>query len=748
MSLSALRPYQLAALQASKGHLDLGVTRQLMSLPTGTGKTVIFSHLREHHRISKRMLVLVHTEELVRQALEKLRRHNRVRIGVEKASEYAEWSDEIVIGSVPTLGRKGGGRLAMFRPETFGAIVCDEAHHATADTYQRIFEHFRLYERSNTTLLLGVTATPYRRNGNQLRSVFETSVFHMPMNEAIEEGWLCDLKAYRVKSGVSLDGIATIANDFDAPQLGLTVNTPARNELVVRSWYEHASDCSTVVFCVDIQHAHDLAETFRRENVASESIWGSDPNRKEKLDRHRRGQTTVLTNCGVLVEGYDDPGISCIVLARPTMSQPLFVQMVGRGTRLEEGVHNRTDAIRSNRELKKPDCIIIDVTDNTTKHRLMTLPVAFDLDPDTRIEGKSFCSILKAASEVSLIGKSVMENASSIKVVSEYIDLFAPQWHSDQVFQSTSLWFRRIDGFVRLLPNDGFIKLAWSGIWTMTGEIERQKLSPFTSTSFAEASGHAEKMFRHIAYALLTRIAIEEQQSGNDATPTQLRMMKDAGLGSHHEGITRQEALKRIVQAGEKELDAKCLQAPEVVDEAEENDTALPAGDCETVVLSDRRDFINWKNPALRASSLKWFRTIDGGLACPLPQLGQLSLSNCQGRWRFTGRDELGELDMRFFWTMEEALEHAEAYLLRPGTDLYAALHAEFSQVQVESAPTVLQLELLKNLHCSLHNYEKLSRSEAACRIEALYSSELMAGEARKPRPVWLSGQGMIDGTS
>lgn len=102
---------------------------------------------------------------------------------------------------------------------------------------------------------------------------------------------------------------------------------------------------------------------------------------------------------------------------------------------------------------------------------------------------------------------------------------------------------------------------------------------------------------------------------------------------------------------------------------------------------------------------------------------------------------------MRFFWTMEEALEHAEAYLLRPETDLYAALHAEFSQVQVESAPTVLQLELLKNLHCSLHNYEKLSRSEAACRIEALYSSELMAGEARKPRPVWLSGQGMIDGT-
>ncbi|HTF62664.1 MAG TPA: DEAD/DEAH box helicase [Edaphobacter sp.] len=737
MSLSALRPYQLAALQASKCHYDEGVTRQIMALPTGTGKTVIFSHLREHHQIEKRMLVLVHTEELARQALEKLRRHNNVRIGVEKAAEYASMRDEIVIGSVPTLGRKDIGRLGMFHPETFGAIVCDEAHHATAETYQRIFQHFGLYDGSNKILLLGVTATPYRRNGDQLGSVFQKSVFHMPMNEAIEEGWLCDLRAYRVRSGVSLDGVAVQANDFNTPQLETTVNTRARNELVVRSWYEHAEKRSTIVFCVDIQHARDLSAVFQRENVAAECIWGADPNRKEKLERHRRGDITVLTNCGVLIEGYDDPRISCIVLARPTMSQPLFVQMIGRGTRLEPGLHNLKEALRRNRLLMKPDCIVIDVTDNTTKHRLMTIPLAFDLDPDIRMDGKSFSSILKICAEDSQPVRGVVESASAIKVVSEYIDLFAPQWHSDQVYQTISLWFRREDGFVRILPDDGFIKIAWSGVWTVTGKIEKQTISPFTSTSFAEASGHAEKMFHYIARDLLAKVLVEERKLGQDATPTQLKMMQEAGMGTHHEGITRQQALDRIIDAAEKELDARCLHQKTL----DTNDLALlPPGDAETIRLPDRNPCIDWTAETLRGSSLKWFHTDDGGYACPLPQFGQISIYPTKGGWQLSGRIEHMDLDVLGMATLEDAVRHVESRILRPGTELYAAVEQEASAT--DDRATILQLELLGNLRDPLHVHELLSRAEASLKIDALYSCELMAGEAKKPRrPHWQSGE-------
>ena len=250
------------------------------------------------------MLVLVHTEELVKQSLEKLRYFNRgIRIGIEKADQEASRGDGIVIGSVATLGRKSSCRLAPYHPADFGVIVCDEAHHAVADSYVRVFEHFGLLESANRLLLFGVTATPYRRDGDQLRSVFQESVFHMPISSAIEQGWLCDLRAYRVRSSVSLDQVEVNSIDFNIKQLENAVNTSARNDLVVRSWYQHAGRRQTIVFCVDIQHANDLASTFRREGVSAEAVWGVDPNRSAKIKRHKDGEIKVLINCSVLTEG-------------------------------------------------------------------------------------------------------------------------------------------------------------------------------------------------------------------------------------------------------------------------------------------------------------------------------------------------------------------------------------------------------------------------------------------------------------
>jgi superfamily II DNA or RNA helicase len=232
-----LRPYQREALEASKRRLDAGVTRQLIALPTGTGKTIVFANLLRNHSIEKRMLVLVHRMELAEQAWSKLKQCNPgVRVGVEMGWRESCRADRIVIAGIQTIGRDGTGRILNFPRAEFGAIVCDEAHHAIAGTYMRVFDHFRVFDPGNRTLLLGVTATPVRGDGRGLSSVFEEIVFNMPILEAIRSGWLCDLRAFRVRTQVDLDQVrAPLNGDFAEAELDTAVNTRLRNELVVKT---------------------------------------------------------------------------------------------------------------------------------------------------------------------------------------------------------------------------------------------------------------------------------------------------------------------------------------------------------------------------------------------------------------------------------------------------------------------------------------------------------------------------------
>ena len=397
-----LRPYQRAALEASKRRFDAGITRQLIALPTGTGKTVLFAHLLRHHSIDKRMLVLVHRQELADQAERRIRQCNPgVRIGVEMGSRDA-LGEQIVIAGVQSIGAStGAGRLRSFAPDRFGAIVCDEAHHAIASTYRRVFEHFRLFDADNKTLLLGVTATPVRSDGRGLDGVFQEIVHNMPILDAMRQGGLCDLKAYRIKTSVDLDRARAYRDgDFVEAELGSVVNTHLRNSRIVTDWIDHGQNRQTVVFCVTIQHAKDLAECFKLAGVRADCLWGTDPDRGRKLDKHKRGEITVLTNCGVLTEGYDDWQISCILLARPTKSELLFTQMIGRGTRIEDGIDNLVSARNRNEPLKKPDCIVIDVVDNSREHRLVNMATLFGFEVDHDFGGACVSRVAETAKPV------------------------------------------------------------------------------------------------------------------------------------------------------------------------------------------------------------------------------------------------------------------------------------------------------------------------------------------------------------
>jgi ATP-dependent helicase IRC3 len=395
-----LHPFQEDALRISKEKWKKGITRQLLSLPTGTGKTCIFACLPRHHEIDKRMLVLAHREELILQAQAQFRRWNRdrtLKVGIEMAGHESSRSDDVVICSVQSIGRANSGRLWRLPPYDFDVIVCDEAHHSAASTYLRVFNHFGLLESDNEKLLFGVTATPFRADDKALVPGVYQEVFRvMDILDGIEEGWLCDLRSYRVEgTGSNLDQVRTCADDFAENQLENVVDNRIRNGLIAKEWRRLAGKRRTLVFAVTVRHAQNLAAAFRDYGANAEAVWGDDPQRQQKLLRHKQGTVQVLCNCAVLTEGYDDRGIDCIVMARPTLSRVLFVQMIGRGTRVEEGLTNLVEARRDGRPIRKPECVVIDVVDNTKEHDLITLPRLFSSTLD--FQGRSLNDIRRQA---------------------------------------------------------------------------------------------------------------------------------------------------------------------------------------------------------------------------------------------------------------------------------------------------------------------------------------------------------------
>ncbi|MBN1673344.1 MAG: DEAD/DEAH box helicase [Kiritimatiellae bacterium] len=379
-----LRPYQKACLETIRDRYAAGIRRQLISLPTGTGKTVIFAQLPSFFRMKKRMLVLAHREELLEQARDKLLRANpALQVDIEQAGRRAQPDSRIVVASVPTLGRKHSARLERLDPEEFYLLVVDEAHHATAATYRRTLEHFGVFETGTPKLLLGFTATPKRGDGQGLDAVFEEISFSRNLPQMVEDGYLAPLAAYRVETDVDLSGVKTRMGDFVAAQLSRAVNVQERNELVVTIYRDRLAGRQTLCFCVDVAHAHSLADSFRRAGIPTGCVTGDMPReaRAQALAEFGSGAKTVLTNCMVLTEGYDEPAVSGIILARPTKSALLYVQMIGRGTRLHPG---------------KEDVTIIDIVDLTRDQKLVNLATLFGLPTQFDMEGRTTKKVQEA----------------------------------------------------------------------------------------------------------------------------------------------------------------------------------------------------------------------------------------------------------------------------------------------------------------------------------------------------------------
>jgi len=359
-----LRPYQEAALRAIVTAQARGVRRPLVVLPVGAGKTVVFAHLLR--RRLGRALVLAHRDELLHQAVATLRLVDpTVQIGRVQAEDNAV-DAPVVVASVQTLSRPQ--RLGQLG-QGFATIVVDEAHHATALTYRRILQHCGAFQ-ADGPLTLGVTATPERRDTAPLSAVWQAVVYERSLLEMITAGYLANLRAIQVLLQVHFDALPTRQGDFVDSALDTLLLQAEAPQHVVQAYQTHAAGRKALVFTPTVRTAYAMADAFRAAGLAAEALDGTTPAvaRQATLQRLRTGQTHVLANCAVLTEGFDEPSIDAIVMARPTLSTPLYVQMLGRGTRLYPG---------------KTDCLLLDVVGVSMRHSVLTSAALFDVDPAT-----------------------------------------------------------------------------------------------------------------------------------------------------------------------------------------------------------------------------------------------------------------------------------------------------------------------------------------------------------------------------
>ena len=472
-----LREYQNRAKAAVLAARDRGLHRVMVVMPTGTGKTTLFAALVDEFDATygENSLVVAHRHELLEQASARIaQRAPRLNIGIEGGEREAPPESQVVVAGVQTIGKPGTKRLSWFHP---GLMIMDEGHHAPADTWQNVMRRFGSYE--GLCFTLAVTATDHRMDNKPLhgteQSIFEDVVFRYPLRQAVQDGWLVDIRGFRVATGVDLSNVKSTAGDYNIGQLARAVNTEARNYTAFRHWSEIARDRRTIVFCVDIQHAKDVAELFRSNHVTAESIDGTMPGDKREgvMRRFANGKTQVLTNVDVATEGFDIPAVGCVLMLRPTQSWGLYTQMAGRGVRVLPGVVDGIDSPNSRRaaiiESEKPDCYVIDVVDVSDKFSLSGPPEDEEPKPANKPVPASVAGLVGLPPDFDLQGHSLFEAA-------KWVDELEParkaqMFRRPTSFDDLSTVLSEVDLIRELsIPEEvmGISRLAWM----KTGENE------------------------------------------------------------------------------------------------------------------------------------------------------------------------------------------------------------------------------------------------------------------------------------
>ena len=317
------RPYQtecLSAFDAGWAEFD----RQLGILPTGSGKTIIFSWMaRAAAEQGERVLVLVDQIELADQTVDKMRRAAQLSCEVERAQSSASRRCSVVVATVQTMAR----RLAEWVPDHFGLVIADEADKSISEQWQLVLKHFDGHGR-----VAGFTATPNRTDKRNLGEYYQNIAYQIRLHELIKQGYLSPIVVKQLPIKIDLREVRVKEGDYDRKELHDAI-TPHLIE-AARAIKQHASFRKVLVFVPLIATSVKFVEICRSEGLAAEHIDGTSEDRAEKLSRYDRGEFDVLVNSCLLLRGVDIPSIDCVFMLRPTKSITLYQQAIGRGTRL------------------------------------------------------------------------------------------------------------------------------------------------------------------------------------------------------------------------------------------------------------------------------------------------------------------------------------------------------------------------------------------------------------------------------
>ena len=331
----------------------------LVVAPTGAGKTIMLSALvGERHKKGKRILVIQHRDELVKQNKEKFERVNPYITTSIVNGTVKHWDGDAVFSMIQTMSRD---RNLRDRP-LFDMVVIDEGHHAAARTYTKVIN--AVLEDNDKAEIVGFTATPNRGDGKGLRSVFNNCAHQIELATLIREGFLVRPKSYVIDLGVSdqLDKVTKRGKEYDMQEVASIMDRQVINNRIVDEWKEKAGGRKTVVFCSTVDHAAHVCDAFVMAGIKSNYVTGETDKdeRAAMLYDLEFGDTQVIVNVAVLTEGFDAPPVSCIILTRPCSQKGTMVQMIGRGLRILD------PELYPN--IIKTDCIVMDFGTSIITH--------------------------------------------------------------------------------------------------------------------------------------------------------------------------------------------------------------------------------------------------------------------------------------------------------------------------------------------------------------------------------------------
>lgn len=380
------RPYQTESIDAIATALQENQST-LLVLPTGCGKTHVFGRVIQRMP-EGRAMVLAHREELINQASSRIAAITGAEPDIEMADLRADkgmWKSRVVVSSIQTQIAGKTPRMSRFNPGDFGLVVVDEAHHATSPSYRKVIDHYRKNPRCK---VLGVTATPDRADEQALGQIFQSVAYVYEVSDAIKDGWLVPIeqKSVTVK-GLDYSTARVTAGDLNAADIARAQRSETVLHGIVDPIIALANGRRGIVFATpgfagdegdEFHVAERLTEIFNRHKPGcAERVSQDTPRdqRKSMLKRFANGDIQFMVNVGVLTEGFDDPGIEVVAVARPTKSRALYAQMIGRGTRPLPGIidgipyaDGRRSAIAAS---TKPRVTVIDLNGNAGRHKLI-----------------------------------------------------------------------------------------------------------------------------------------------------------------------------------------------------------------------------------------------------------------------------------------------------------------------------------------------------------------------------------------